>query len=150
MPSLDDEVAGRVSEADDDELCNVGTEEVGGAWLGVVTDNGRLALGVGYLLGAPGELCVAPPLRWVRRSAVQREARVALEVEGLQRAPHAPQPQFPLGEDYLGATDARGAVSPEGGEGLVHVGIKETAGQGGELWSLGFHVVPARHGLQTP
>src|SRR3712207_8245072 len=50
------EVVGRVSEADDDELCNVGTEEVEGPRLGVVTDNGHLALGVGYLLGAPGEL----------------------------------------------------------------------------------------------
>ena len=54
MPGLDDEVVGRVSDADDDELGNVGTEEMRGARRGVVTDDHRLALGVGYLFGAPG------------------------------------------------------------------------------------------------
>src|SRR5918995_3932509 len=149
VPRLDDEVVCGVSEANDNTPRDVGAEEVRGASRRITADDGGLTLGVGHLLDAAGDLRVPPPFRRVRRPAVQRKAWVALEVEGLQRPPHAPEPQLTVGEVHLGAADARGAVAPERGEGLVDVSVKETASQCGELGNLGFDFSPARHGRST-
>jgi hypothetical protein len=54
--------------------------------------------------------------------------------EGL---PHAPQPQFPIGEVYLSDADTWGVISPEGGEGIVNVGLEDTPGQGGARYGKG-------------
>ena len=59
VPGLDDDVVGWVSEADDDELSYVGAEEVRGSWRCVRSYDSRLALGVGDLLYAAGELGIA-------------------------------------------------------------------------------------------
>jgi hypothetical protein len=61
---------------------------------------------------------------------MQGEARIASEVQRLDRVPHASEPQLAVGEEDLGAADARGAVAPESGDGLVGVGVQETAGKG--------------------
>ena len=75
MPRLDDDVVGRISEVHD-ELGDVGAEEVGEAGCHALAADGRDALGIGDLFYAAGDLRVAPPVRRVLRSAVQREARV--------------------------------------------------------------------------
>ena len=65
VPRLDDDVVGRVTEADDDQLDNVGVEEVGGAGRCALAADGRDAFGVGDLLDAAGDLRVPRPLRQV-------------------------------------------------------------------------------------
>ena len=82
-------MVGRVPEADDDKLNDVGAEEVGGTGRCALAGDGRDQLGVGDLLDATGDLRVADSVRRGCRPAVQREARVAPEVERFQRPPHA-------------------------------------------------------------
>jgi hypothetical protein len=147
VPRLNDDMVGRIPKAHYDKLNDVGAEEVGGTGRSALAIDGRDALGVGDLLYAAGELRVAPPVRRVHRSAVQRKARVAPEVERLQRSPHAPQPQLSVGEVYLGCADARGAISPKGSEGLVDASIEETPGQDSETGGLSLHLAPTRHRL---
>ena len=63
-------MVGRIPKADDYDLGNVRSEEVKGAWRRIGPYNSGLAIGVGNLLDAAGELRVAHPLRRVHRSAV--------------------------------------------------------------------------------
>ena len=146
VPRLYDEVIGWVPEANDDHLVDVGAKEVRGARRGIGPEDRRFALGVGNLLDAAGQLRVARPVRRVCRSAVQREAGVAPEVERLQRPPHTTEPQLSVGENNFSSADTRGAVMPECCEGLVDVSIQETASQGGELRGLSFNITPSSHG----
>ena len=141
---FDDEVVGWVPNADDDQFGDVGPEEVRGTGRIIAVDRGD-AFGVGDLLDESGDLRVPRPSRQFSRPAVEREARVTPKVERLRRTPHAPEPEIPVDEVDLGGADARGSVAPEGSEGLVGVGIEETAGQGSELGRLGPHFAPARH-----
>src|SRR5215216_5688930 len=141
---FDDEVVGWVPNADDDQFGDVGPEEVRGTGRIIAVDRGD-AFGVGDILDKSGDLRVPRPSRQFSRPAVEREARVTPKIERLRRTPHAPEPEIPVDEVDLGGADARGSVAPEGSEGLVGVGIEETAGQGSELGRLGLHFAPARH-----
>src|SRR3954453_16461066 len=77
VPGLDHEVVGRVAAVpDDDELGDVEPE----AW--------RLRTGLGDLDRAPGDLRVPVPVGRAGRAAVQRAARIAPQVERLDRLPH--------------------------------------------------------------
>ena len=55
VPRLDDEVVCGVPEANDDNLRDVGAEEVRGASRRITADDGGLTLGVGHLLDAAGD-----------------------------------------------------------------------------------------------
>ncbi len=80
MPSLDDQVVGRLSKADNGEFGDVGAEQVRGVHRGLDPHDRPLALGIGHLLNAAGKLRIACPLRWVYGTTMLGEARVAPEV----------------------------------------------------------------------
>src|SRR4051794_18094643 len=112
VPGLDDEVRRRVGKRDRDELGDVAAEDVRRAGAALAAEDPDLALLVGELLDAAGELRVAAPAGvGIGRAAVQCEARVAQEIQRLARAPHAAQPQLALGEDHLAAADPRRSVA---------------------------------------
>jgi hypothetical protein len=95
----------------------------------------RVALAVD-LLGHPGELRVALPHVGLVGAAVEREARVALEVACLQCGVHRPDPELAVPDLGLGPGDARGAVAAERRDGHVLMGLEALAHAFGQLGRL--------------
>jgi hypothetical protein len=89
----------------------------------------RLALliRVGDVHGHAGQLGVALPGGRIVGPAVQREARIAQQVEGLHAVPHRADQQLAVLDSALDAGDARRAVAADGGDRLVGVRVETLA-----------------------
>jgi hypothetical protein len=87
---------------------------------------------------------VALPHLLVDAGAVEAEARVAQQVEGLAGLGHHPEPDL-VGEQRLDPRDAGRAVGPEGGEEAEPVGLEAGLHGLGEVGSGGVDVGPGGH-----
>jgi len=142
VPGLDDELIGRLADAGQHDLSDVDAYP---------SRRFAGALRIRGLDGNARYLRVARPpawvvLGWILRRAVQREARVASEVERLHRARHHAHPQLPVGELGLDATDARRPIPAERRERLVLSRVEQSPNASGELGLGRLELAPRAQG----
>src|SRR5918994_7134950 len=149
LPEVDDQVVGGVADPDVDQLGDVDPEQVGAAGVLAGAELPQ-PLGVVDLDGPAGQLGVAGPgggvVGRVERGAVEGQARVAAQGEGLAGAGHHAEPQLAVAEGGLDPADAGGAVPAQCGQDLVLVGVEGRPRPGGQLGRGRLDLVPARHG----
>ena len=101
-------------------------------------------------IAASTDLGVARPrarivVVWIDRCTVKGHTPVSFEVPRLQRAGHHPEPQITVLEGCLDPADPGSPVDAKGRDGLVTVGVEQSAGRDCELRSRSNYLIPARH-----